>query len=110
MLTTSFRAVRLLGELDIPVLEQALDEVVRWHDALRTTFSVVDGEPIQVISDADSQVLAQTDVSALAEEQREGRAAGYRWSGTGAFFRPVLRSPYTYPIACAWRHGTRAAV
>ncbi|HEX8852423.1 MAG TPA: phosphopantetheine-binding protein, partial [Pyrinomonadaceae bacterium] len=36
-------AVRLRGELDVAALEQTLGEVVRRHEALRTTFSVEDG-------------------------------------------------------------------
>ena len=32
-------AVRLVGALDVPALERALDEVVRRHEVLRTTFA-----------------------------------------------------------------------
>jgi hypothetical protein len=43
-------AVRLTGALDVQALEQSLTEVVRRHESLRTTFTEVDGEPVQVIA------------------------------------------------------------
>ncbi|MGB8507519.1 MAG: SDR family NAD(P)-dependent oxidoreductase, partial [Pyrinomonadaceae bacterium] len=44
------KAVRFKGALDVAVLRRSLDEVVRRHEMLRTTFQVVDGRPVQVIS------------------------------------------------------------
>src|ERR1051325_4141882 len=43
-------AVRLTGALDVSALQQSLDEVVRRHESLRTTFAEVDGEPVQAIA------------------------------------------------------------
>src|SRR5215472_15773346 len=40
---------RLAGALDREVLRRALDRIVQRHEALRTTFRVVDGEPVQRI-------------------------------------------------------------
>lgn len=42
-------AVRITGSLNANVLEQSLNEIVRRHEALRTTFVVVDGQPVQFI-------------------------------------------------------------
>jgi amino acid adenylation domain-containing protein len=42
-------ACRLTGTLDVPLLAQSLDEIVRQHEALRTTFASVEGRPFQVI-------------------------------------------------------------
>ena len=42
-------ALRLRGHLDIEALERSLSTVVARHEALRTTFVSVDGEPVQVI-------------------------------------------------------------
>ncbi|MET0646491.1 MAG: condensation domain-containing protein [Pyrinomonadaceae bacterium] len=39
----------LLGALDVGTLERSLNEVVRRHESLRTTFTIRDGEPVQVI-------------------------------------------------------------
>lgn len=48
-------AVRIRGALRVGVLEQALDEVVRRHDTLRTGFVSVEGEPRQRV-DASATV------------------------------------------------------
>jgi amino acid adenylation domain-containing protein len=45
--------VRLSGELDRRALRQALDRLAARHEALRATFAVVDGEPIQRIAAAE---------------------------------------------------------
>ncbi|WP_407690800.1 amino acid adenylation domain-containing protein [Saccharothrix syringae] len=42
--------VRLTGPLDVPRLAAALDALAARHDALRTTFDVVAGEPVQVVA------------------------------------------------------------
>jgi amino acid adenylation domain-containing protein len=42
-------ALRLRGDLDAAALERALGEVVRRHEALRTTFAERDGVPVQVV-------------------------------------------------------------
>ena len=46
------RAYRLTGPLDIAVLTLSLNEVVRRHEVLRTTFPAVDGRPIQLVAAA----------------------------------------------------------
>ncbi|HSF42717.1 MAG TPA: amino acid adenylation domain-containing protein [Thermoanaerobaculia bacterium] len=45
-----FNAFQLSGELRIDALAQSLREVVRRHETLRTTFFLMDGEPVQVVS------------------------------------------------------------
>ena len=44
-------AMLLTGSLNIPVLEQALSEIVARHEALRTNFQMVDDAPVQVIAE-----------------------------------------------------------
>jgi amino acid adenylation domain-containing protein len=46
------RAHRLTGPINIDVLILSLNEVVRRHEILRTTFPAVDGQPIQVVNAA----------------------------------------------------------
>jgi hypothetical protein len=45
-------AFRLLGDLDAGALERSLAEIVRRHEALRTTVSELDGVPVQVVRPA----------------------------------------------------------
>ncbi|HEY7768546.1 amino acid adenylation domain-containing protein, partial [Longimicrobium sp.] len=66
------RAWHLGGALDVGALERALGEVVRRHDALRTTFREVDGSPVQVIAPFGGFTLPVEDLSGLGEA--EGRA------------------------------------
>jgi amino acid adenylation domain-containing protein len=47
-----YTAFRIKGSLNIESLEESLNEIVRRHEVLRTTFSVIDGEPFQVINPA----------------------------------------------------------
>ncbi|HDQ71832.1 MAG TPA: amino acid adenylation domain-containing protein, partial [Chloroflexi bacterium] len=67
-------ALRLVGALDVSALEKALSEIVRRHEALRTTFAAVDGEPYQVIHPAQSVTLDVTDLTTYPAEEREAEA------------------------------------
>jgi amino acid adenylation domain-containing protein len=67
-------ALRLRGPLDPRVLERALGEVVRRHEALRTTFGETGGVPFQVVHPAGAARLELTDLSGLAPAEREADA------------------------------------
>src|SRR5918992_1328169 len=43
-------AFRLSGPLDVAALGRALGEIVRRHEILRTTFDVLDEQPVQLIA------------------------------------------------------------
>ncbi|HST57595.1 MAG TPA: amino acid adenylation domain-containing protein, partial [Longimicrobium sp.] len=64
---------RLSGALDVAALERALGEVVRRHEALRTTFRTLDGAPVQVIAPFRGFVLPVEDLSHVAEVEAEVR-------------------------------------
>src|SRR6185503_15776090 len=64
-------ALRLVGQLDIPALERTLNEIVRRHEVLRTTFDALDGEPVQLIATTQRLELPLTDLSDLPPEYRE---------------------------------------
>jgi amino acid adenylation domain-containing protein len=68
-------AVRLTGRLDVAALERTLSEIVRRHEVLRTTFDVRDGQPVQVIHDAEPLRFEVLDLSHLADDEREAEAA-----------------------------------
>lgn len=44
------QVLRIVGPLDSDVLERSLQEIVQRHEALRTVFGSVDGQPVQLIS------------------------------------------------------------
>jgi hypothetical protein len=67
-------AVRLVGELDAPSLGRALNEVVRRHEILRTTFVSRTGIPHQVIAPSFHLLLPVTDLSALPEVERRAES------------------------------------
>ncbi|MEW5927673.1 MAG: amino acid adenylation domain-containing protein, partial [Gemmatimonadota bacterium] len=67
-------ALRLAGALDAAALEWSLGEVVRRHEALRTTFRTVDGVATQVVAEAGAWTLPVEDLSALPEDEREAEA------------------------------------
>ncbi|HYO62150.1 MAG TPA: amino acid adenylation domain-containing protein, partial [Pyrinomonadaceae bacterium] len=67
-------AVRLTGALDVTALERTLAEIVRRHEVLRTTFSVMNGEPVQVINEARPVSLPVIDLSHMEEAEREAEA------------------------------------
>ncbi len=64
------RAVRLSGPLNLPALEQTLNDLVRRHETLRTTFSTVDGRPEQVIAAKHTIQLPLFDLRSLPETER----------------------------------------
>ncbi|HET7231076.1 MAG TPA: amino acid adenylation domain-containing protein, partial [Longimicrobium sp.] len=64
-------AWRLGGALDGAALERALGEIVRRHEALRTTFAEVDGAPVQVVAPFAGFALPVEDLSALSDADRE---------------------------------------
>ena len=66
-------ALRLRGALDAGILERAMAETVRRHEALRTRFATVDGEPVQVIDPAGPVRLSHADLAALPADARDAR-------------------------------------
>ncbi len=63
--------IRRDGPLDVAVLERALTEIVRRHQAWRTTFTLVNGEPAQVILPATPVHLRLVDLTGLPSSTRE---------------------------------------
>jgi len=60
---------------DVPALEQSLNEIVRRHEVLRTTFTIVDGQPVQMIAPSLRLPLEVIDLSHLSQLERETEAA-----------------------------------
>ncbi|HYU30924.1 MAG TPA: amino acid adenylation domain-containing protein [Thermoanaerobaculia bacterium] len=67
-------AVRLSGDLPEGLLERVFSEIVRRHEALRTTFAAQDGRPVQVIGAAAPLEIPVTDLRPLPAAARDARA------------------------------------
>ncbi len=66
--------VRIAAPLDRRLLERSLDEVVRRHEALRTTFAAREGLPRQVIGPAEPVRLPVVDLRFVPATERLPRA------------------------------------
>jgi amino acid adenylation domain-containing protein len=65
---------RIWSAVNVTALEQSINEIVRRHDSLRTVFSAVDGEPVQVVAAFLNVALAVTDLRGLEVAAREDEA------------------------------------
>ncbi|HEY0170318.1 MAG TPA: amino acid adenylation domain-containing protein [Pyrinomonadaceae bacterium] len=63
-------AVRLRGPLDVRVLVDCFDEIVRRHETLRTGFASDDGLPVQVIAPSLKFEIPSVDLRHLPEAER----------------------------------------
>ncbi|MEM6613697.1 MAG: condensation domain-containing protein, partial [Cyanobacteria bacterium P01_C01_bin.72] len=62
------RAFRLAGELNLEVLKLTFQEIIRRHENLRTNFSLVDGEPVQIIQPQINFEIPVVDIESLSSE------------------------------------------
>jgi hypothetical protein len=71
-------AIRLRGALDVPAFHAALAEVVRRHEALRTTFafSTEEARPVQRIAPWQVPDLPRIDVRALPPSRGRPKSSG----------------------------------
>ncbi|MBZ5721324.1 MAG: amino acid adenylation domain-containing protein, partial [Acidobacteriia bacterium] len=63
--------IRMRGALHVEALEKSLNQIVRRHEALRTTFVTVANQAVQVIAAELSLPLPITDLSNLSKSERE---------------------------------------
>jgi amino acid adenylation domain-containing protein len=63
-------AIRLVGALDVHALEHSLNEVIRRHEILRTTFESAQGQPRQVIARALTLSLTPENLQDLNGAER----------------------------------------
>lgn len=89
-------AIRFTGPLDITALEWALDEIVQRHEPLRTTFPIVDRQPVQAIAPLLALTLPVMDLRALPEAKREIEARRLATEGARRSFDlaqgPLIRA------------------
>ena len=70
--TISFRKD---GAFDLDAFRRAFNEIVRRHEAWRTVFDVLDGEPVQIVCPPTVFELGVLDLAHLTLEEAERRAA-----------------------------------
>lgn len=66
--------MRLTGELNKDVLQRSLDEIIRRHEVLRTTFAEKGGRPVQVIHSTEGVHIRQIDLTDKPDSKRQAEA------------------------------------
>ncbi|WP_448269199.1 amino acid adenylation domain-containing protein [Nostoc sp. DSM 114159] len=66
--------INLKGCINLAILQDSLNEIIRRHEVLRTSFTVVDGQPAQVINQAPPLTLAIEDLRSFLERERPQEA------------------------------------
>ncbi len=67
---TNHFAARLTGTINLTALVQSVNELVQHHDALRTTFAVVDDRPVQLIGPTLSVAMPVVDLRSISTAAR----------------------------------------
>ena len=104
----------LTGELDAVALENALNEVVRRHETLRTRFGMQDGEPVQVIAPSLHIPFRIDDLTSLPAHERESEAKKRATADASSPFDlqhgPLIRArlirlaPCEHWLVIIWHH------
>ncbi len=64
-------ALLLQGSLNVSALKQSFNEIVRRHEVLRTTFTLVEGQPVQVVAPSLTLALPLVDLRSLPAKERQ---------------------------------------
>ena len=72
-------AYRLTGLLNVTALAQSLVEIVRRHEALRTTFAIADKQVVQKIAQQPILPFSAVDLRKLSESKTERKALAQRF-------------------------------
>jgi hypothetical protein len=100
-------AFRLEGELDAQALERSLDEVVRRHESLRTTFQATETGTVQVVHPSGLHALSHVDLRSTGED---GRQAELLRLATAEAHRPFDLGAGPLLRAVVYRLGEREHV
>jgi amino acid adenylation domain-containing protein len=68
------RAIRIRGPLNLNTLEQSLNEIIRRHESLRTSFSLINGSLRQIVAESSPLRLPVVDLSGLSVDERRIKA------------------------------------
>lgn len=72
------RAVRVVGPLNVAALAKSFNEVRRRHEALRATFSAIDGRAVQQTARFEPQALPVVDLRRFPVAKRQRESARFR--------------------------------
>ncbi len=61
----------LVGQVNLSALEQSINEIIRRHEVLRTTFTFLDGQPVQIIAPTLTVPLHRIDLRSLPGSQKD---------------------------------------
>ena len=89
------RAYRLNGQLDVDVLTQSVNEIIRRHEILRTGFPTVDDQPVQFIIPNLTLTIPMLDLLEFSVDEQEKETLSLVNKEVGYFFDlaggPLLR-------------------
>jgi amino acid adenylation domain-containing protein/thioester reductase-like protein len=88
-------ALRLTGQLNLQVLFESFQQIIQRHESLRTTFQMVDENPVQVIQSSLQLKGSVIDLQALSATQREAQAQ--------AILTQEAQQPFNLTQAPLWR-------
>ncbi|MDZ8084245.1 MAG: amino acid adenylation domain-containing protein [Nostoc sp. DedQUE12b] len=66
--------INFKGCINLTALQDSLNEIIRRHEVLRTSFTVESGQPVQVVNQAVPVTLAVEDLRSLSENERTQEA------------------------------------
>jgi amino acid adenylation domain-containing protein len=66
-----FAAIHLSGRLDVSSLEKSVNEILSRHEVMRTSFAVIDGQPVAVIAESGNISLPVEDLRATLTGERD---------------------------------------
>ncbi|NEQ78176.1 MAG: amino acid adenylation domain-containing protein, partial [Okeania sp. SIO2C9] len=65
--------LHLVGQLDYIALQKSLNQIIARHETLRTTFSEINGTPVQIIKPSFELELPKKDLSGLTPSQQTSK-------------------------------------
>ena len=87
--------IHIPGPLDVPTLEASFAEMLLRHEAWRTTFALVDGQPVQRVQPPGPVSLPLVDLTTLPAAEREAEAL--------RLAREAFVAPFDITAAPPWR-------
>ncbi|MEH2062943.1 MAG: amino acid adenylation domain-containing protein [Nostoc sp.] len=65
------QSFHLVGQVNLSALEESINEIIRRHEVLRTTFAFLDGQPVQIIAPTLTVTLHRIDLRSLSDSQKD---------------------------------------